>query len=133
MSKRIIIGVVSVIIVLLLVIGGSLLSTLKRYEKIISDVVIETPDLSRVSDGTYNGSFEAILISADVSVTVKNHSITGVDLVSHKNGRGARAEVITDKVVSAQSLEVDTITGATNSCLVILKAIENALNAGLSN
>jgi uncharacterized protein with FMN-binding domain len=49
------------------------------------------------------------------------------DLVKHRNGRGAAAEAITGKVISAQSLKVDTISGATMSSKVILLAIESAL------
>lgn len=37
---------------------------------------------------------------------------------------------IPDMVVNAQSLQVDTISGATNSSKTILKAMENALISG---
>jgi uncharacterized protein with FMN-binding domain len=43
------------------------------------------------------------------------------------NGKGKPAEVIPQKVMDAQSLQVDTISGVTSSSKVILKAIEKAL------
>jgi uncharacterized protein with FMN-binding domain len=47
--------------------------------------------------------------------------------VKHVNGQGKPAEVITEKVIETQSLQVDVVSGATYSSKVILKAIENAL------
>ena len=49
-------------------------------------------------------------------------------MLEHKNGQGTPAEVIPEKVVETQTLEVDIVSGATYSSKVILKAIENALN-----
>ncbi|MBA7580983.1 hypothetical protein ES708_22882 [subsurface metagenome] len=54
--------------------------------------------------------------------------IAGIELVKHRSGQGAPAEMIASKVVEAQTLEVDVVSGATYSSKVILKAIENALN-----
>jgi uncharacterized protein with FMN-binding domain len=84
-------------------------------------------DLTKVSDGKYTGFCDAVLVASEVSVTVKNNKIEDIILLSHKTERGQSAEVIPEKVLEAQSLQVDTITGATNSSKVILKSIENAL------
>ena len=89
-------------------------------------------DLSKVSDGKYTGSCDAVYVGAKVSITVKDNKIVDIILLNHKNERGKPAEVIPGKVVEAQSLKVDTISGATNSSKVILKAIENALETGKS-
>ena len=64
-----------------------------------------------------------------MKVFVKDHKIERIELVKHRNGKGAPAEAITGKVVEAQSLQVDAISGATYSSKVILQAIENALTA----
>lgn len=84
-------------------------------------------DLAAIEDGTYTGSYSAFPVSAQVSVTIKNHVIVETDLIEHTNGQGAPAEVIPDMVVKSQSLQVDSVSGATYSSRVILKAIENAL------
>ena len=86
-------------------------------------------DMSMVADGTYTGSYSMFPVRAQVRVTVKDHRMTQIELIEHRHGRGAAAETIPGKVVEAQSLDVDTITGATYSSKVILKAIENALSS----
>ena len=57
----------------------------------------------------------------------RKHMIKEIELKKHDNGQGFPAEIIPGKVVEAQSLEVDIVSGATYSSKVILKAIENAL------
>jgi uncharacterized protein with FMN-binding domain len=103
---------------------------LQDYKTRISSIVISNVNLKSVPNGIYKGSYDAIMIAADVSVSVQNHTIKSITLLRHKNERGKKAEVIVNKVVAAQSLKVDTISGATNSSKVILKAIENALESG---
>jgi len=114
--------------------GARLLMQTSQYRRIISEIDIQTPDLLRVQDGTFSGSFDAILVAADVEVTVENHEIVNVNLVHHHFGRdsAADAEVVTVRVVDGQSLNVDTVAGATNSSLVILNAIQLALESGLN-
>lgn len=89
----------------------------------ISDVT-----LNKISDGTYEGSYACFPISVILDVSVKDHMITAITIVKHVNGQGKPAEAILDKVILTQSLQVDTVTGATYSSKVILKAIQNALN-----
>jgi uncharacterized protein with FMN-binding domain len=85
--------------------------------------------LSKTNDGVYSGSYKVFPVVAEVKVTVKNHKISNIELVKHENGKGSSAEILPGKVVEAQSLDVDIISGATYSSKVILKAIENALNS----
>lgn len=84
-------------------------------------------DLSTVADGTYTGQFKTMPIEVIVEVTVKDHAITKIDLLKHSNGQGQDAEVIPSRVVEAQSLQVDSVTGATYSSKAILVAIKDAL------
>lgn len=93
----------------------------------LKQMKIEDIDLSKISDGIYQGNFELFPVSAEVSVTIKAHQISEIDLIKHNNGKGAAAETITDEVLKAGSLHVDAISGTTFSSKVILKAIENAL------
>jgi len=126
--KSLIIGLVGLAFAAALVFGGMYLYDTVRYKAIIRDIVISTPNVSLVQNGTYSGSFDAILVAADIDVIVRDGQIISIVLNSHKNERGAAAEIITDAVIMSQSLDVDTVSGATNSSLVILKAIENALS-----
>lgn len=111
-------------------IGGDYFRTIKHYKETVSKAVVESINLQSIKDGVYIGEYDANVIAAKVSVEVENGKIIGVTLLQHKQERGEPAEVLTSEVVKQQSLDVDTITGATNSSKVILKAIENALNKG---
>lgn len=121
-----------IIIPTLCIIGAAVLFagiTVLRYERILSAIELQTPDLSQIQDGTFNGVFSAILVSADVDVTVENHRITEIVINRHSHGRrsAVEAESVINDVIFMQSLEVNTISGATGSSKVILSAIENAL------
>jgi uncharacterized protein with FMN-binding domain len=107
-------------IVILIFSIGKTLSTYKSFD-------YSRLDLASVEDGTYTGSEDGGMVSATVEVTVKNHIITDVTILSHKNGKGKPAEVIVNDIVANNSLEVDSISGATFSSNVIKKAVYNAL------
>jgi uncharacterized protein with FMN-binding domain len=122
--------VIFIILAAILVIGGAFaakyFSDLSNYRQAVEEITIGEIDLSKVPDGTYTGSSEAVWVGATVEVTVNDHRITDIKL-DHRHGQGEAAEVITDHVLEAQSLQVDIISGVTSSSKVILKAIENAL------
>lgn len=84
-------------------------------------------DLSEVLDGTYTGSADAGIVKATVEVSIKDHSITDIKILSHENGLGKPAEAIVDDIVAENSLEVDVVSGATLSSNVIRMAVYNAL------
>ncbi len=98
-----------------------------KYKTAVEEITINEIDLSQIPDGIYTGSMETNWVGAEVTVTVENHAIIDIEL-EHRHGQGEAAEVIPSHVMEAQSLQVDTITEATYSSLIILKAIENALS-----
>lgn len=118
------------ILILFLVFIGvySGIKTIQSNLERLQDLEIANVDLTEVVDGTYTGSFKVFPITAEVKVTVKNHQITGVELLKHQSGQGAPADKILDQIVEAQTLKVDVISGATYSSKIILKAVENSLN-----
>lgn len=89
---------------------------------------IHAPDLAGVPNGTWRGQVEWGILTVEVDVTVEQGQITAIDLLKHDNGKGGRAEAITQHILAAQSLDVDAITGATLSSRAILNAVANALN-----
>ncbi len=107
--------------------GAKYLYDLKIYKDKTSSLTISNIDLSKVKDGVYIGKYDAKLVAAKTKVTVKNGKIINIELLEHKNERGKSAESILSKVISSQSLNVDAVSGATNSSKIILKSIENAL------
>ncbi len=119
-------------VVLFLVIAGfigvkAMLASTESNLESLKYMELAQIDLTAIEDGIYTGSYSVFPVSAQVSVTIKNHVIVGIDLIEHINGQGTPAEVIPDMVVKSQSLQVDSVSGATYSSRVILKAIENAL------
>ena len=100
---------------------------LQRYRAAVEALRIQDVDLSKVPDGVYVGSQDAVLVAAEVRVTVADGTIRRIEILRHENGRGKPAEGVLDRVVAAQSLRVDAVSGATSSSKVLLKAVENAL------
>lgn len=88
---------------------------------------IEDVDISSAADGTYVGEYEVFPVKVIVEVIIASGEITDITIIEHQNGQGGDAEVIVDEVVSAQSIELDSIAGATYSSRVILLAIRDAL------
>lgn len=99
----------------------------RAYQRNIESITFKNIELSDIKDGTYVGEYDAGYIYAKVEVMIEDGRISSIDLVEHRNERGKAAEVIVDNVVSAQKIDVDAVTGATNSSNVIKKAIENAI------
>ena len=64
---------------------------------------------------------------AGVKVGILSNKIESIAILYHQNGMGKKAEGITNRVIQSQSLLVDSVSGATLSSKVILKAIEAAL------
>jgi uncharacterized protein with FMN-binding domain len=66
-------------------------------------------------------------VSATVEVIIEGGRIEDIRLLDHGNGMEQPAEAIIEDVVEDQSLDVDSVSGATYSSRVILKAIEATL------
>jgi uncharacterized protein with FMN-binding domain len=116
------------VVVLVLGIGATVFVKMSQDSlNELAQTPITDVDLSTLDDGTYTGSYEAFPVNVTVDVTVQDHVITAIVITKHDNGQGQPAEVIVDEVLSAQSLDVDVISGATYSSKVILLAIRDAL------
>ncbi len=100
---------------------------LGRYQMKIQHMTIDTVDLAGIADGEYIGECDAGYIYAKIRITVKDGAIREAELLEHRNERGAKAETIIDTIVSEQRIDVDAVSGATNSSLVIKKACADAL------
>jgi len=54
--------------------------------------------------------------------------MTKIDLLEHRNERGAAGEGVLERMLDAETTAVDAVSGATNSSRVIQRAVEDALN-----
>lgn len=124
--------VLFVIIFLLLVgfvLGILYLKSVSDYKQAVRETTFEDINISDIPDGVYVGEYDVDFIYAKVEVTVQNGEITNINILEHRHERGKTAEVITDSIVDEQKIDVDAISGATNSSTVIKKAVENALKS----
>jgi len=114
--------------VILILIGVSVFGYLSWNSKNdLKHLTISTIDFTQLNDGVYSGSYTLFPVSVSVTVSVSDHCVTAINITKHSNGRGKPAEVIIDRILADQTLQVDTITNATYSSNVILKAVEQAL------
>ena len=85
-------------------------------------------NLAVVDDGTYTGSYGFLRFSNTVEVTVKDHAITGIKVVSPQVfAKPETMNTMVEEVLDAQALQVDAVSGATATSKAFLKAVENAL------
>ena len=81
-------------------------------------------------DGTYTGEAEGYGGTIQVEVTLAGDEITSINVVSAPGEDSAylsQAESVIDSIISAQSTDVDTVSGATFSSTGILNAVDDAL------
>ena len=81
-------------------------------------------------DGTYTGEDEGYGGTIQVEVTLAGDEITSINVVSAPGEDSAylsQAESVINSVISAQSTDVDTVSGATFSSTGILNAVDEAL------
>lgn len=124
--RRILIPIIAVLAFIgLIVVGWQILSRgLVRQAK---QVTISNIDLSEIKDGIYRGEYALSPVKVIAEVIVQDKKIHKINIVEHENGFGGKAEVITERIIENQSLNVDSVAGATVSSKVIVKAVENAL------
>ncbi len=81
-------------------------------------------------DGSYTGEAQGYGGTIQVEVTLASDEITDIQVTSASGEDSAylsQAEAVIDSVISAQSTDVDTVSGATFSSTGILNAIDEAL------
>lgn len=130
MRKKVKIMIIITSIVLVIGIGFGL-SYLKRYNDYkneVADIEINEVNLTQIKDGVYVGEYDVDFISAKVQVEIKDSEIKDIEFIEYHHDRGEKAKRILQDMIDEQRIEVDTITGATNSSKVIQKAVENALS-----
>lgn len=87
-------------------------------------------------DGVYFGSGTGYGGIIKVSVTIKEGKISKIEVTDHSKETPsfyAKAEAIVQKIISAQSTDVDTISGATFSSNGIRQAVIEALNQAVTD
>ena len=87
-------------------------------------------------DGTYEGTGTGRNGDIVVSVVVKDKKVTSITIESSREDTryiNAAKDTIINNIISKQSLDVDTVSGATMSSNGIIDAVANALNISFTN
>ncbi|MCR5428137.1 MAG: FMN-binding protein [Lachnospiraceae bacterium] len=90
----------------------------------------DAPD-TKYTDGTYTGSAFGNSDNITVQITIKDDIITGVEILSQNEDEPyfSDACAVIDDILSTNSTDVDTVSGATFSSGGILDAVSKALEA----
>ncbi len=124
--KKVLIGLG--IFVIIVVILGALYFW--RYQKMVrhfEGIAIEDVDLAQIADGVYAGEFGEFLVAVKLNVTVKDHKIVSIEITDQRSSPDHKALETIDRIIAAQSPNVDAITGATGSSMAIMIAVQKAL------
>lgn len=117
-------GVVSV-----LGIGGWIgWSKLNQEHREAAGLPLNAVDFSRLKDGNYHGAYSGGMYrwrANECDVTVSSGKVTAIQLATSKET--GQHQTLYDRVIQAQSLQVDIISGATLTSKAFLQAVENAL------
>jgi len=124
MKKKILI-VLGVFILLLIAAFVAITNGLSEGQ----NVVLSGIDLSSISDGDYTGTYAHGRWTNTISVHVRNHVITGIDIVRDVVAAGITncADEVFRRVMANQNTRIDVVSGATVTTKAYLKAIEDAL------
>jgi len=87
------------------------------------------------SDGTYRGSATGYSTGLSVEVVISDNTITSITIISHHERNSqfyAKAfNKVPSDIIDSQSLDVDTVAGATFSSVGIINAVNDALSQAL--
>lgn len=126
-GKRVIMCIITVIAFAILFSVAVYLQSVADYQKAVRETAIGEVDFSAIPDGVYVGEYDVNFICAKVEVTVQGGKMTDIAILEHKQERGKAAETVINDMIAQQKIDVDAVSGATNSSTVIKKAVENAL------
>jgi len=94
---------------------------------------VEKVDLTDVPDGTYRGEFNLKdELIYDVYVTIEAQQISRIKVDSEDLAFLKKPAELIERVIQAQSVEVDAVTGASASSMILLRAIKDALQKATS-
>jgi uncharacterized protein with FMN-binding domain len=104
--------------------------TFYRFSARLRATTIENIPVEYIADGEYSAGYDLFLVSAEVTVDMRNGRIEDISLREHDHGPGYSGEKVIDRIIQQQSVAVDGVSGATGSSVAIQKAIELALSKG---
>lgn len=110
--------------------GTSSLPGLSSQPGTTSEPATSAPAETNYKDGTYTAQEKGYGGQLTVEVTVKDKKISDVKVVSHSETENVGTKAIDqlpEKIVAANSADVDVVSGATVTSEAIRKAVSSAL------
>lgn len=129
--RRIVLYIAAIVLIIGFIILFIYIKGVLDYKQSVKEITLDDINISDVADGVYVGECDVNFIYVKVKVTVQGGKISSINILEHKNGHGKPAEAVINEIIDEQMIDVDAITGATNSSTVIKKAVENAITKGL--
>lgn len=127
MLKRIFRIITTVFVIMIVLAGISLLFLVLGKDTAIN-LEIGTVNLAEIPDGVYEGNYSGMRWSNTVEVTVEDHRIAAIEVAKKQLINSAQVmDTLIPRIIEAQNVDVDVVTGATADSKAYLKAIENAL------
>jgi uncharacterized protein with FMN-binding domain len=127
-------AIVLLILLGILAVGGGIgWSLLAKEHREARSLPLNAVNFDKLkNDGVYHGMYEGGMYrwrANECDVTVRNGKVTGIQLVGSTDPGGGNTDykMLYERVIAAQSLQVDTISGATLTSKAYLQCIENAL------
>ena len=122
--------IIILIALVMMGLGGALIFTSgERREG--KNLPIAVMDFKQLNEGTYIGEYEGGMYkwrASEVQVIVSSNKVTDIKLLKHKENKSPEfTDELFNRIIKSQSLQVDTISGATITSKAYLKAVENAL------
>ena len=112
------------LILIVLLVGFAMASAEKKEKKELTLI-----EISQIADGTYFGRSCGIT-GVKVEVAVKKGRISKIEILKARGWPTFKKKAIKEmpgRIIKAQSLRVDAVTGATKSSRSFIKAVRNAL------
>ena len=125
------IALMIVLVVLAVGMGIALLFVSKEHKEARS-LPLNAVDFGKLNDGTYHGAYAGGMYrwrANECDVKVTNGKVTAIRLADSKDPGTENTDygMLYERVIAAQSLQVDTISGATLTSKGWLQCVENAL------
>lgn len=121
-----------VIVVVLVAAGGIGWSYVSKEHKEARSLPLNKVDFNKLNDGKYHGSYAGGMYkwrANECDVTVTGGKVADIQLSGtiDPGADNTDNKMLYSRVISQQSLQIDTISGATLTSKAYLQAVENAL------
>jgi uncharacterized protein with FMN-binding domain len=124
--------VLTFLLVILAAAGGIGWSFVSKEHREAASLPLNAVNFNKLHDGTYHGAYAGGMYkwrTNECDVTVTNGKVTAIQLAGSKDpgAKNTGYQMLYDRVIASQTLQVDTISGSTLTSKAYLQCVENAL------